>query len=274
MPSVGKVSRRIFTLPTSVGPWIEAKQENSSGVAESFWKARKRRRPGDKNLCGLLNSDKTNELHSGYSRPELTTVEGRVWLQVQPVHQNPPGITNEGGNVATVYLELGWFGVFFFVFFFRQRKCRKYEETWFLNTIIKYLQDLMQGWDNILMKWNKPLCMSCIPNIKNWSLSEKAIIRHGVIYFYIYITKGILKCIFFLLRLENMFYFQLCIYMSSSLIWKFPINDVKICHESEPKHLTAKSPAKNLSSHWTDFCSITGLLPKIFCKRHNVLEKI
>lgn len=58
-----------------------------------------------------------------------------------------------------------------------------------------------------------------------------------------------------------------CIYMFSELIWKFPINDVKICHESEPKHLTANPLLKSENPHWADFCSITERLPRIFFLR-------
>lgn len=65
-----------------------------------------------------------------------------------------------------------------------------------------------------------------------------------------------------------------CICMFSELIWKFPTHDVKICHESEPKHLTANPLLKSESPRWTDFCSISGTLPRIFFKSHGISEEI
>lgn len=55
-----------------------------------------------------------------------------------------------------------------------------------------------------------------------------------------------------------------CIRSFYELIWKFPINDMKICHELEPKYLTANPLLKSESPRWTDFCSITGTLPRCF----------
>ena len=54
---------------------------------------------------------------------------------------------------------------------------------------------------------------------------------------------------------------------------EFPRNDVKICHESEPKALTANPLLKSESSRRTDFCSMTGILPKIFFRSHDVAEE-